>query len=223
MAKYYTHDGINRQGPFDKDGLRSQGIKSTTPVWTDGMTDWMEAGKVEELQDLFVVPPPFKASGSVPPPVSAKQALAKKGSGRTILVVVLVVALLGVGAIIWAANTGGNTTGGFSYEEKVMTVEEIERADPTRFLDASGTYNENFWGNKLKVLGIVKSNATVAQYKDVIIQVTYYSETKTVLGTDSYVLYKFVPPHGEIAFEWTLNRPNACKTIGWEVTSATPI
>ncbi|MBK6834086.1 MAG: hypothetical protein IPG89_07350 [Bacteroidetes bacterium] len=34
---------------------------------------------------------------------------------------------------------GHSTTGDFqSYEQKVMTVEEIERANPSQFLDASG-------------------------------------------------------------------------------------
>lgn len=101
-----------------------------------------------------------------------------------------------------------------------MTVEDIERADPARFLEASGTWNENFWGTKLKVHGKVKSSATVATYKDVVIRVTYYSETKTVLGTEDYVLYKFVPPHQTVEFEWTLKRPDSCKRIGWDVIRA---
>jgi len=101
-----------------------------------------------------------------------------------------------------------------------MTVEEIEKADPMRFLDASGSWNENFWGDKLKVRGTVKSTATVATYKDVVIQVTYYSATKTVLGSQRYVVYEYVAPRSIIEFDWTLDRPEACKNLGWEVVDA---
>jgi hypothetical protein len=50
--------------------------------------------------------------------------------------------------------------------------------------------------------------------------VTYYSETRTVLGSEDYVLYKFVSPHSTVDFEWTLKRPDACKQIGWDVIRA---
>jgi hypothetical protein len=107
-----------------------------------------------------------------------------------------------------------------SYQEKVMSVEEIERAEPTNFLSADGTYNENFFGNKLKIHGTVHNKATVATYKDAVIQVTYYSKTKTVLAHNSYTIYDFFPPTSERNFELKIDNYQNVATIGWDVVSA---
>jgi hypothetical protein len=50
-----------------------------------------------------------------------------------------------------------------------MSVEEMERADPTRFLTADGNYNENFLGNKLKVQGVIQNKATVDTFKEAVV------------------------------------------------------
>src|SRR5438128_1620742 len=72
-----------------------------------------------------------------------------------------------------------NNTNAETYAEKVMTVEEIERNNPSKFLEASGTYNESFWGDNMKVHGKVVNKATVANYKDVVIEIIFYSKTET--------------------------------------------
>ena len=75
-----------------------------------------------------------------------------------------------------------------------MSVEEMEKADPTRFLSADGTYSQNFFGTKFKVDCEITNTATVASYKDVVVRVTYYAKTKTVLGTNDYTIYEVFPP-----------------------------
>ncbi|MBK7382075.1 MAG: DUF4339 domain-containing protein [Flavobacteriales bacterium] len=228
MAIYFIHNGNDKEGPFDKDALRAKIIKANTQVWCEGMADWVDAGSVEELKDLFTEPPPIRTASKAPPPIREESATvtpsetSKRGMSLIAKVTLGVIAIVG-GLLAWNYFFTVPPSRGSSYEEKVMTIEEIERADPVRFLDASGKWNENFWGNKLRVHGRVTSSATVASYKDVVIQVSYYSETKTVLGTEQYVLYKFVPPNQTIEFEWTLNRPDACKKLGWDVVSATPV
>lgn len=121
---------------------------------------------------------------------------------------------------------GGNDSNPFdrepTYEEKKMSIEEEERANPARFLTASGTYRENFSGTKMKVFGKVTSTATVANFKDVVIEFTYYSSTDTELGSDRYVLYEFVNAGKTVSFNWKLDVPSACTKLGWDVVSATP-
>jgi hypothetical protein len=226
MISYYIHNGVDKEGPFDIATLRSKGLKQNTPVWWEGLADWTEAAQVEGLRDLFSGPPPFEKKE--PPKVATpetKQADPKareEESNRKIghymrLTGVVILLALGVYfGLAYVQSTSRTST----YEDKVMTVEEIERANPRDFLDASGTWNENFWGNKLKVQGTVTSSATVATYKDVVIKVTYYSATRTVLGTQSYVLYKYVPPRSTIKFDWTLDRPKNCERLDWDVVSA---
>lgn len=133
-------------------------------------------------------------------------------------------------ALFWLATTfafvqcnrpyNSNNYSQASYEEKVMTVEEMERADPARFLKVDGKYKENFWGDKMKLDATVENTATVANFKDVVLEVKFYSTTETVLDTRRYVLYEYVPAHKKKFFSWKLDRPANCTKLGVDVVSA---
>lgn len=55
--KYLIIVNGQQQGPFTIDALRSQHISPNTFVWTYGMSNWMPASQVSELQSLFVTQP----------------------------------------------------------------------------------------------------------------------------------------------------------------------
>lgn len=239
MKKYFLHNGTEQQGPFDIDNLKAKNIKKDTPIWFEGLSEWTTAGKIAELNVLFTnaTPPPFNASSSNPPPpkepsnhsadVKSKAEPNKKNTlGVVLQSIGAVGALIIIGMVIYGTmnkNDGGTTaTDTKSYKEKVMTVEEIERAQPANFLSAGGTYNENFWGDKLKVHGKIKNNATVASYKDAVVKVTYYSKTMTALGSKEYTIYENFPPHSEVNFELKIDNFKELNSIGMDVISAIP-
>jgi hypothetical protein len=117
----------------------------------------------------------------------------------------------------------GNSSGNIdTYEEKVMSVEEYEKANPVQFLTASGTYRRKIFNDRAKINGYIESSATVARYKDITVEVTFYTATDTELGRERYVLYKFVDPGKKVAFFWTIDVPPACQKLGWDVLSAMP-
>ncbi len=61
MHTFYVHDGHAQKGPYTIAELKEMNLKTDTLVWYDGAGDWIEAGKVEELNTLFVkIPPPLK-------------------------------------------------------------------------------------------------------------------------------------------------------------------
>lgn len=225
MSKYYIHTGEREEGPFDKDELRAKVIKANTMVWTEGMGDWTEAGKVDDLKDLFTTPPPFKAAAPKPPPLqTAPPATTPRksnpvwkwlriGSGVALLLF-LVAALI---------DQNGSRHGSPNYHEQVMTVEETERADPARFLNAEGTYRTNFWGDQMVIEGTINSTATVANFKDVVVRVALLSETDTELERKNYVIYKRVPAHGKTDFTLRVDRPKVAKKVKLDVVGATPI
>lgn len=107
-----------------------------------------------------------------------------------------------------------------SYQQRVMTVEEIERAEPTTFLIADGNYNKNFFGTKLKLHGKITNKATVASYKDAVVRVTYYSNTKTPLISKDYTIYEIFPPTSIKNFEMKIDNYKDVGAIGWDVVSA---
>jgi len=224
MTQYFIHDGTAQQGPFDIKQLKELSINKSTPVWHEGLKEWTTAGKVAALAILFpTIPPPFQENVSTAP--MSKVFAPKKQRSNSIAIILSiigVVVLLGIIAVVNNnAGNGGSSAAGFkTYEEKVQTVEEIERENPVRFLDASGTYNQNIWGTKLKVHGIVKNTATVATYKDAVVRITYYSRTQTVLGNKDYTIYDVFSPHSEKSFELKIENYKDVESIGWDVVSA---
>jgi hypothetical protein len=184
MREYFLHNGDEQQGPFTIDELKNKNITRQTSIWYEGLPEWTAAGNIEELSLLFkVLPPEFKPAANIRSSTQSIAAEEPRRKGKSTLKVVGILALLVI-VLIAVANTDNNSDqGNESYVEKVMSVEELEKSEPQNFLAASGNYNENFLGNEVKVHGLIKNNATVASYKDAVVKVTYYSKTKTALGS----------------------------------------
>lgn len=233
MKKFFLHNGTEQQGPFDIEDLKTKNISRETPIWYEGLVEWTTVEKIEELKTLFIsTPPPFGATKMTPPPIqkiklqSASQPKKKKenrlGTILQLIGKVGAVTLIIVFVINYFSNNsdGVTNTDTQTYQEKVMTVEEIESSQPTNFLTASGKYNENFWGTKIKVHGVINNSATVATYKDAVVKVTYYSKTKTELGSNKYTIYETFPPNSTTQFELKIENYNNVNSIGWDVESA---
>jgi GYF domain 2 len=232
MKKYFLHNGTEQQGPFDIEDLKTKHITKGTSIWHEGLSEWTTADNIEDLKGLFIqsTPPPFVPKAIVPPPIqqtiTSNYSTEKKSKSiRAIYIIVGLIALV-CGGLVIANNknssNGGSYGLGSTYQEKVMTVEETERSQPTIFLIVDGNFNENFWGNKLKVHGVIKNTATVATFKDAVVKVTYYSKTKTALGSKDYTIYDNFPPHSEIKFELKIENYKDVNSIGLSVLQATP-
>lgn len=228
MKKFYLHNGKDQQGPFDIEDLKSKNINKESSIWFEGLSEWTSADKIDELQVLFskTTPPPFSAKTTTPPSLTQQTTNSQHKAPKKKNTLGIILQLIGgVGAIIIIVmiiisnmNKGGS---GQTYQEKVMTVEEIERSQPTNFLTADGNYNENFWGDIIKVHGVIKNTATVASYKEAVVRVTYYSKTKTELGSNEYTIYENFPPHSEVKFELEIKNYKDVNSIGWDVIQAT--
>ena len=67
MKKYYYSDGENHFGPFSIEELKDVKISNETMVWFEGLDNWVPAGEVEDLKDLFKsIPPPLNIN-KLPP------------------------------------------------------------------------------------------------------------------------------------------------------------
>ena len=61
MKKYYLHINGEQLGPFALDELGTQQIYADTPVWHDGLNDWLPAKSLTELNSIVLnTPPPYK-------------------------------------------------------------------------------------------------------------------------------------------------------------------
>lgn len=222
MRNYYLHNGTEQQGPYTFQDLKNRNIKKDTQIWYEGLTEWTTAGQVYELKGLFITPPPLSHSPLQQP--TSFQAPKEKSPARQAAIIVLSIVLVVILGIMLSNFIGAlnRSSGDSSYQAKVMTVEEIEISSPTQFLTADGKYRENFWGDKIKVFCTITNKATVATYKDAIIRVTYYSKSKTVLGTRDYTVYEVLPPNSVKNVELKIDNYKDVQSIGWEVIHAVP-
>lgn len=234
MKKYFLHNGTEQQGPFDLDELKTKHIKKDTPIWYDGIPDWTAAENIEELKEILKTstPPPFTTKQPTPPPINtypsqqesnSTKSKPKKKRKAVRIILILFIVLVAIGGVFFVIGNMNNSSrdDGSSYQEKVMTVEEIERSQPTSFLSASGTYEENFWGTKFTIQCEITNKATVATYKDAVIRVTYYSKTKTALNSKEYTIYETFPPTSTKTVELKIDNFENVDSLGWEVVSAT--
>lgn len=223
MSKYYLHNGSENIGPFTIEELKQNKITPTTPVWYEGMEDWKDAGSVEELKVLFpVIPPPIKKVKQEEPKESVNKG--KKAnvfwSIYKLFRIVAIIFLIIVGIIILSKVFEKETDTSSTYQESVMTIQEIEAANPINYLKADGTYNNNFIGDKVKINGVITNSATVTTYKDIIVRVNFYSKTNTLIGTEDYTLYEFYPPNSTQEFKLKVKAYSNVSSLGWEVVSA---
>ena len=82
MKQYYLVINGEKSGPFTIDQLATQQLTPETPVWTEGMSDWMPAQQVAELSSLFApqTPGPEMAQPTVPPQAPAYNAAPSYGN-----------------------------------------------------------------------------------------------------------------------------------------------
>ena len=66
MKQYYYSDGQQQIGPISKDELKLKGITKETLVWCEGLSNWIKAGEIEDLADLFpnIPTPPINVPSS---------------------------------------------------------------------------------------------------------------------------------------------------------------
>ena len=73
---------------------------------------------------------------------------------------------------------------------------------------------------KVNIEGEVTNTATVANYKNVVIKISLYSETETLLSSEDHTLYDFFPAHSTKQFRFKINRQKHVKKLGIEVVTA---
>ena len=68
IKNYFIVVNNNRQGPYNLSQLTELDFKKTDLVWCKGMTDWLPAGEIPDLQFIFK-----KNEEDIPPPIPGNQ------------------------------------------------------------------------------------------------------------------------------------------------------
>jgi hypothetical protein len=57
-------------------------------------------------------------------------------------------------------------------------------------------------------------------FKDVIVEISFFSKTKTRISSMPLTIYDVFPPKAFKSFDIKVEAPKATETIGWEVVDA---
>lgn len=71
--------------------------------------------------------------------------------------------------------------------------------------------------------GTITNNADLANFKDVVVRVVFYSATKTEIGSKEYVLYEYYKPHTNKPISLHVYPPVGYAGFGFEVVGASGV
>lgn len=105
------------------------------------------------------------------------------------------------------------------YEEKKENLADIEKKNPVRFLSVSGHDKKNLIGQTV-VKGTLKNKATVATYKDVELELSFFSKTGALLEKDIEIVYDKIEPGKETDFKTKYFAPKGTDSVALRVLNA---
>jgi hypothetical protein len=105
------------------------------------------------------------------------------------------------------------------YEQTRETLEQTEKKSPKRFLTVEGHDRKNLIGQRV-IKGTVSNKATVASYKDVDIELSFYSKTGALLEKDHEVVYETIAPGSSSHFKTKYFAPKGTDSVAMKIAGA---
>ena len=106
-----------------------------------------------------------------------------------------------------------------NYELTKKNLRDREIKNPQNFLTVSGNNKHNVIG-QIVIKGIVANKATVAVYKDVDVQLDFYSKTGALLETDKETVYETIRPGQSKSFKTKYFAPKGSDSVALKVLDA---
>jgi hypothetical protein len=105
------------------------------------------------------------------------------------------------------------------YEQTKETLEQTEKKNPKRFLTVEGSDRKNLIGQRV-IKGIISNKASVASYKDVDVEISFYSETGALLEKDHEVIYETIAAGGSTNFKTKYFAPKGTDSVAMKIAGA---
>jgi predicted methyltransferase MtxX (methanogen marker protein 4) len=105
------------------------------------------------------------------------------------------------------------------YEKTKLSLEEIEKQNPEKFISVAGSDKKNLLGQTV-VKGKITNNAKMATFKDVDVKLFFYSKTGVLLEEDQEMIYETIAPGGTQSFKSKYFAPKGTDSIAMKVVSA---
>lgn len=105
------------------------------------------------------------------------------------------------------------------YEQTKETLEQTEKKNPKRFLTVEGHDRKNLLRQTV-IKGTISNKATVASYKDIDIELSFYSKTGALLEKDHEVIYETIAPGGSTSFKTKYFAPKGTDSVAMKIAGA---
>ncbi len=106
-----------------------------------------------------------------------------------------------------------------SYEQAKESLEQKEKKNPLSFISVTSKDKHNLIGQTV-IRGSVHNNAKICVYKDVELQLSFYSKTGVLLGQDTESVYELIEPGKSADFKTKYFAPKETDSVGIKVLSA---
>ena len=128
----------------------------------------------------------------------------------------LLVCCLALPGLLQACSRAGSS----AYTARAELLAQEQRA-PALYLNATGTYHRPL-PNQLVLEGNIVNTATMANFKDPMLAVTWYSKTGTELDTKQYPVFELVRAQCTTHFQLKTTVPDYVATVDMGVSDAIP-
>lgn len=106
-----------------------------------------------------------------------------------------------------------------SYEKTKETLEQKEKKNPLLFLSVSSSDKHNLIGQTV-IKGNVTNNAKVCSYKDVQLELSFYSKTGTLLEKGNETVYDEIAPGKSADFKIKNFAPKGSDSVAIKILGA---
>lgn len=106
-----------------------------------------------------------------------------------------------------------------SYEKAKESLEEREKKNPMAFITVSSKDKHNLIGQTV-IKGSINNNAKVCVYKDVQIELSFFSKTGVLLEKDNETIFELVEPGKSAEFKTKYFAPKGTDSVGIKVLGA---
>lgn len=154
-----------------------------------------------------------------------------KKSFRIIGLLILIVGAFGIGMMAMSSQKAEEQKYK-SPEQLKLELKQKENKFPTSYLEADATME-----NKLKkgglfkkrkidgqiIKGTIRNSATIAIFKDAVVELIFYSKTNTQISRKRYTIYERFLPNNSKDFKFEIDAPKATDSFSISVVDASPI
>ena len=180
MRQYYFHDEQIEKGPFLLQELKTQNLSRTTPVWYEGLTEWITAEQVPELNVLLQSPPPFHSERlSVPPPFTVATPTPTYASfepqKRSYKMPILIAGVVVLGIVGWLMYNNQSQASQLEVQstqietqstqlQQIQQEQQAKEEKKRQINDALTKKNMEYRKNFTNYIGVARHNADISDW-----------------------------------------------------------